>query len=71
MKRVIIVATFAGYCPEDMDINQIGDAVEKELNDRINMFRIHLRDYHNEPESEPLFDLTSVQCGTEIMITVG
>lgn len=71
MKSIIAVVTYNAYVPEDMTVDQLKESIDEVVRDRFDYFRATAKDYHNEEESEPLFDLNSVMVGTESFITVG
>jgi hypothetical protein len=68
MKRVLAVITYEAYVPEDMDNDQIQTAVENEVENRMNRFRIHVKEYHNEETAEPLFDKTNLIVSERVTI---
>ncbi|OPC66355.1 hypothetical protein DSC47_10125 [Elizabethkingia miricola] len=71
MKKVIVVVTYEAYVPEDMMVDQLEENIEEVVRDRFEDFRATAENYHNEEESEPWFELSSVMVGTESMISVG
>ncbi len=71
MKRIIAVATFEAHVPDDMTVSQVQDLVEENITDNYNRFSINVQDYKDVDNAEPYFDLDSVICGTESMISVG
>lgn len=71
MKKVIVVVTYEAYIPEDMMVAQLSQNIEEVVRDRFDDFRATAENYHNEEESEPLFEISDVMVGTESMIAVG
>ncbi|AQW96683.1 hypothetical protein BBD31_01670 [Elizabethkingia anophelis] len=71
MKKVIVVVTYEAYIPEDMMVDQLSQNIEEVVRDRFDDFRATAENYHNEEESEPLFEISDVMVGTESMISVG
>lgn len=71
MKKILVIATYEAYVPEDMTVSQVQDLCEAEIRDRLEDFRISVSDYENEDESDPWFELNDVMVGTNSMISVG
>ncbi len=71
MKKIIVVAQFSAYVPDDMKVSQVQDLCETEIREEFSSFRISVTDYSNESESEPLFELDDVMCGTNSMVSIG
>ncbi len=43
--------------PDDMNLDQLEQAVKEEVERRFSRFRVQVLDHPNEEEAEPLFDL--------------
>lgn len=71
MKRIIVVAVYEAYVPDDMKVSQVNNLCEKEINDQLQDFRIYVEDYEDNGENEPWFNLQSVSVGTNSSIAVG
>lgn len=71
MKKIIVVARYTAYVPKDMTVEQVEELAEEELRNNCDGFRISVLDYHDEEQSEPLFDLEDVDVGTDVMLSVG
>lgn len=73
MKKIIVIAQYEAYIPEDMDASQIQELAEKTIRDKCEDFRITVDSYLevDEQESEPLFELKDVMAGETVMIAVG
>ena len=71
MKKVIVIAKYEAYVPDDMTVSQIQDDAEEEIRNQFDSFSIYVKDYPNEDDSSPIFNLDDVMCGTESMISVG
>lgn len=54
-----------------MMVDQLQENVDSYVRDYFEDFRATAKDYHNEEESEPLFNLDDVMMGTESMISIG
>lgn len=71
MKKIIVVARYTAYVPEDMTVEQVEELTEEALRNNCGGFRINVLDYHDEEQAEPLFDLEDVDVGTDVMLSVG
>lgn len=71
MKKIIVVVTYSAFVPEDMMVDQLQENVDNYVRDYFEDFRATAKDYHNEEESEPLFNIDDVMMGTESMISIG
>jgi uncharacterized protein YeeX (DUF496 family) len=69
MKKVIVIAKYEAYIPDDMSIDEIENSIEKEIRDRGD-FRILAENYHNESESEPLFEISDVNVCTNLIMSI-
>ncbi len=71
MKRIIVIAQYESYAPEDMTVSQVQDLVEDEIRMRLDRFSVTVDDYSNEDDASPMFDLQEVMVGTESTIAIG
>lgn len=71
MKKIIVVITYEAYVPEDMTVAQLEENIDEKIRSDFEDFRATAENYHNDEESEPLFQLDGISVGTEVMIAVG
>ncbi|WP_185226140.1 hypothetical protein [Chryseobacterium indologenes] len=71
MKQIIVVVTYNAYVPDDMTVDQLEENIDEFVRDNFEDFRVSAENYHNESESEPLFEISGVMVGTESTIMVG
>ncbi|WP_278380955.1 hypothetical protein [Chryseobacterium arthrosphaerae] len=71
MKKIIVVVTYNTYVPEDMTVDQLEKNIDEFVRDNFEDFRVNAENYHNEDESEPLFEISDVMVGTESTIMIG
>jgi len=71
MKKIIVVASYEAYVPDDMTVSMVQDLIEEKLRNNLEYFSICVEDYPNEDEQCPDFNLNDVICGTELMISIG
>lgn len=69
-KKVLIVAVYEAYVPEDMDLDEIYEKAEDEVRNNFEDFRLSV-DYPDAAQSDPLFDLSDVHVGTEMTLAIG
>ncbi len=71
MKKIIVIAKYEAYVPDDITVSQISELCKKEIRNNLDDFRISVPNYHDEEEGEPWFELDDVMVGTESTITIG
>lgn len=71
MKKIIVIAIYEAYMPEDMMVDQLRESIDMVVKDSFPDFRATAENYHNEEEAEPWFQIEDVMIGTESMISVG
>lgn len=71
MKHIIVVVTYTAYVPEDMTVDQLEENIDEVVRNNLEDFRATAENYHNEDESEPLFEISGVMVGTESSISIG
>jgi len=71
MKLVIVIAQYEAHVPDDMTVSQIQDLAEEKIRKELDCFSIYVKDYPDEEEQCPSFDLDTVLVGTETSISVG
>jgi hypothetical protein len=71
MKKIIVVVQYHAYVPEDMTVDQLQSNIEKYVEDNFEDFSVSAKGYHNESESEPMFQFEDLAVGTNCMIAVG
>lgn len=71
MKKIIVIATYEAFVPEDMTVEQLRENIEEIVKNKFTDFTATAKNYHNEDEAEPLFQIDDVMVGTESMISVG
>lgn len=71
MKRIIIVATYEAYIPEDMAIESLEDNIDDEIRISSDGFGVSSKNYHNEDDEWIVFNLDDVMVGTSVSIAIG
>ena len=71
MKKIIVIAKYEAYVPEDITVSQISELCEDEIRNQLEDFRISVPNYHNEEEADPWFKLDDAMVGTESIIAIG
>lgn len=71
MKQIIAIVSYTAYVPEDMTVDQLEENIDEVVRNNLEDFRATAENYHNEDESEPIFQISGVMVGTESTIMVG
>jgi len=71
MKRLIGIITMEVYVPEDMDPHAIEEIFQLSAEQNFESLRIHLPDYHDQAQAEPLFEFESATVAESVTIAYG
>jgi type III secretory pathway lipoprotein EscJ len=71
MKKIIVIAKYEAYVPEDMTVSQVESLVEDEIRMLLDQFSVTVDDYKDEDDNSPMFDLKDVMVGTHSVISIG
>ena len=73
MKRIIAVAIYEAYVPDDVDIDEIRAKVQEEIEKNYDSFRISeiTTESDEAKEMEPFFNIDDVIVGEEARLIVG
>lgn len=55
MKKIIVIAKYEAYVPDDITVSQISELCKQEIRNNLDDFRISVPNYHDEEEGEPWF----------------
>lgn len=67
LKLVVVVAIYNVYVPENADIDKISIDIENQIKNRTDGLCLDIEDEDSYPDVE----LTSVQCGTHMSLSIG
>lgn len=71
MKKIIVIVTYEAYVPEDMMVDQLQENIDSIVRDNFDDFIAEAKDYPDEKNCYPSFEISDVMVGTESMISIG
>ncbi|MGL5276402.1 hypothetical protein [Myroides sp.] len=70
MKRIIVVAKYEAYVPEDMSIESLIGNIEDTFENNMNDFGVSSEGYHDEDKEWVVFNHDSISVGTKAVIMI-